>query len=57
MPHRIILNDGTSIPQLGLGVWQVDDSGLTCSIVTFDGDLDEAVAGALPPPFARYLTG
>jgi 2,5-diketo-D-gluconate reductase A len=24
MPERITLNDGTSIPQLGLGVWQVD---------------------------------
>jgi 2,5-diketo-D-gluconate reductase A len=24
MPERIALNDGSSIPQLGLGVWQVD---------------------------------
>jgi 2,5-diketo-D-gluconate reductase A len=26
MPEQISLNDGTSIPQLGLGVWQVDQA-------------------------------
>ncbi|RVB62620.1 aldo/keto reductase, partial [Mesorhizobium sp. M7A.F.Ca.CA.002.04.1.1] len=24
MPEQIALNDGSAIPQLGLGVWQVD---------------------------------
>jgi 2,5-diketo-D-gluconate reductase A len=32
MPERIALNDGSSIPQLGLGVWQVDPS-VTAKIV------------------------
>ncbi len=32
MPDQIELNDGTSIPQLGLGVWQVDP-GITAKVV------------------------
>ena len=32
MPERITLNDGTSIPQLGLGVWQVD-TDITARVV------------------------
>src|SRR5262245_41678335 len=32
MPERIALNDGNSIPQLGLGVWQVDPS-VTAKVV------------------------
>src|SRR5690606_405662 len=32
MPARISLNDGTSIPQLGLGVWQVDPD-ITAKVV------------------------
>jgi 2,5-diketo-D-gluconate reductase A len=32
MPERITLNDGTSIPQLGLGVWQVDPD-ITAQVV------------------------
>lgn len=32
MPERIKLNDGTSIPQLGLGVWQVDPD-ITAKVV------------------------
>jgi 2,5-diketo-D-gluconate reductase A len=32
MPERIALNDGSSIPQLGLGVWQVDPS-ITARVV------------------------
>ncbi|TRC85909.1 aldo/keto reductase [Mesorhizobium sp. WSM4310] len=32
MPEPITLNDGTAIPQLGLGVWQVD-RGITADVV------------------------
>lgn len=32
MPELITLNDGTAIPQLGLGVWQVD-RGITADVV------------------------
>ncbi|BCG79384.1 aldo/keto reductase [Mesorhizobium sp. 113-3-3] len=32
MPEQITLNDGTTIPQLGLGVWQVDH-GITADVV------------------------
>jgi 2,5-diketo-D-gluconate reductase A len=32
MPRHIQLNDGASIPQLGLGVWQVD-AGITAKVV------------------------
>lgn len=32
MPEQIPLNDGTSIPQLGLGVWQVDEK-ITAKVV------------------------
>jgi len=32
MPEQISLNDGTPIPQLGLGVWQVDQ-GITAKVV------------------------
>lgn len=32
MPELITLNDGTAIPQLGLGVWQVDH-GITADVV------------------------
>jgi len=32
MPEQIKLNDGTSIPQLGLGVWQVDQA-ITAKVV------------------------
>ena len=32
MPERITLNDGLSIPQLGLGVWQVDPA-ITAKVV------------------------
>ena len=34
MPDRIELKDGTSIPQLGLGVWQVDPD-ITAKVVGF----------------------
>ena len=32
MPEQMTLNDGTAIPQLGLGVWQVDH-GITADVV------------------------
>lgn len=32
MPEQISLNDGSSIPQIGLGVWQVD-AGITAKVV------------------------
>jgi len=32
MPERISLNDGSSIPRIGLGVWQVDP-GITARVV------------------------
>ena len=32
MPDLITLNDGSSIPQLGLGVWQVDPA-ITAQVV------------------------
>ncbi|RUW87404.1 aldo/keto reductase, partial [Mesorhizobium sp. M8A.F.Ca.ET.023.01.1.1] len=32
MPQQITLNDGAAIPQLGLGVWQVDHD-ITAQVV------------------------
>lgn len=34
MPEQIALNDGTTIPQLGLGVWQVDPA-VTAQVVSW----------------------
>jgi 2,5-diketo-D-gluconate reductase A len=34
MPGKLALNDGNAIPQLGLGVWQVDP-GITAQVVTW----------------------
>ncbi|MBI4901581.1 MAG: aldo/keto reductase [Actinobacteria bacterium] len=34
MPEAITLNDGVQIPQLGLGVWQVDDAEATGVVLT-----------------------
>ena len=34
MPERITLNDGSAIPQLGLGVWQVDPD-ITAQVVSW----------------------
>ncbi|MBZ9678729.1 aldo/keto reductase [Mesorhizobium sp. ES1-1] len=34
MPEQIALNDGTAIPQLGLGVWQVDPA-VTAQVVSW----------------------
>ena len=34
MPERITLNDGSAIPQLGLGVWQVDPA-ITAEVVSW----------------------
>ncbi len=34
MPEQIPLNDGSTIPQLGLGVWQVDPA-ITAEVVSW----------------------
>lgn len=72
MPEPITLNDGTTIPQLGLGVWQVDH-GITADVVgwaikagyrlidTAEGyqneeGVGEAIRAADVPRSALYIT-
>ncbi|TIW54126.1 MAG: aldo/keto reductase, partial [Mesorhizobium sp.] len=37
MPERLKLSDGATIPQIGLGVWQVDP-GVTAKVVRWGID-------------------
>jgi len=72
MPEQITLNDGVTIPQLGLGVWQVDH-GITADVVgwaikagyrlidTAEGyqneeGVGEAIRAADVPRSALYIT-
>ena len=72
MPEQITLNDGTTIPQLGLGVWQVDH-GITADVVGWaikagyrlidtaqgyqnEEGVGEAIRAADVPRSALYIT-